>query len=223
MATELQPFDNTNDIESNDHEKTQLIPTKEIAKNTVRVITFDILRGLIMIFMALDHCHGVISTKAGSESYITHDPTYYNTFNGNLILSIYHFLLRLISHTCAPGFFLLMGFGMIYFYKHRINKLKWTHKTTITHLIIRGFILILISQPLRYIQSWYYSGNHKLYFRPKILFALGVNMILITPFIFIEYIINNTQKQTQTHNKPRYKKQQQYNKTQQQPKQQIQQ
>jgi uncharacterized membrane protein len=56
--------------------------------------------------------------------------------------NIAEFLTRFVTHICAPGFFFLMGIGMILFAQSR-RSLGWPEKKITRHLAVRGIILIL--------------------------------------------------------------------------------
>ncbi|MEE8258703.1 MAG: hypothetical protein V3R20_03335, partial [Sphingomonadales bacterium] len=71
-----------------------------------RLANLDIIRGLIMVFMALDHVR-LYFTNAGAP------PEDFS--EGGLIL----FLVRWITHFCAPGFFFLAGAGVFLFEQTR--------------------------------------------------------------------------------------------------------
>ena len=68
-----------------------------------RVRSIDVLRGLIMVVMALDHV-GLMVGRFHSQEMWAGAWTRYS--------SALPFLTRLVTHFCAPGFFLLMGVGL---------------------------------------------------------------------------------------------------------------
>eukprot|EP01084_Bolivina_argentea_P235877 396773_1 len=70
---------------------------------TKRIESFDMLRGILMILMALDHTHSALSRNPSHDYYynIGSGDFYLSVFNDNIHLSIYHFLLRLLCHLCA--------------------------------------------------------------------------------------------------------------------------
>src|SRR5580692_1536672 len=63
-----------------------------------RVASIDIVRGLAMVFMALDHTRDFICN-------IPFEPEDINQTWG------FYFLVRWVTHLCAPGFFFLAGVG----------------------------------------------------------------------------------------------------------------
>ena len=64
-----------------------------------RIGSVDIVRGLIMVFMALDHVRDYVSRDHFAPE---------NLARGTAAL----FATRWITHFCAPGFFLLAGVGI---------------------------------------------------------------------------------------------------------------
>jgi uncharacterized membrane protein len=74
-----------------------------VAPQTSRLLPVDALRGLIMVFMALDHAkHFVAQKHPSGEMWGGPFPTYTDPLA---------FLTRLVTHLSAPGFFFLMGIG----------------------------------------------------------------------------------------------------------------
>ena len=72
-----------------------------------RLFPLDALRGLIIVFMALDHANYFIAQQHSSGE---HWGGSFPTYNSAL-----PFLTRLVTHFSAPGFFFLMGVGMLLF------------------------------------------------------------------------------------------------------------
>ena len=85
--------------------------------------------------MALDHANYFIAQQHSSgEHWGGTFPSY---------SSILPFLTRFVTHFSAPGFFFLMGVGMLLFAESRKNK-AWNRWRIIGHFWIRGIALILI-------------------------------------------------------------------------------
>jgi len=94
-----------------------------------RVESIDVLRGIILMLMALDHCRDFFHLYAFQYS-----PEDLN-FTTPLV-----FFTRWITHFCAPAFIVLTGISA-YLYQHK-NSL--THKELASYLLIRGAILIVL-------------------------------------------------------------------------------
>ncbi len=104
---------------------------------THRLDSVDLLRGFIMVVMALDHASAFIAKVHFSEFWGFPLPDY----NDNGL----HFFTRFITHICAPGFFLLMGIGMSAFAKNRKSK-GWSNRKIATYFLKRGLIILLAHQ-----------------------------------------------------------------------------
>ncbi|HEX6496027.1 MAG TPA: heparan-alpha-glucosaminide N-acetyltransferase domain-containing protein [Acidobacteriaceae bacterium] len=68
------------------------------ATRSSRIVSVDLLRGLVMVVMALDHVRDYFSGAAYPAEDIAHT-------------SLALFLTRVVTHFCAPVFFLLAGTG----------------------------------------------------------------------------------------------------------------
>jgi uncharacterized membrane protein len=133
-----------------------------------RLGSIDALRGLIIVLMALDHANYFVANQHSTgEHWGGPFPTYTSTFA---------FLTRFVTHLCAPGFFALMGAGMILFAESRRGK-GWTEWALIRHFTIRGGLLIAL-QFILINRAWELGPNP---FPPVyigVLAALGGAMIL---------------------------------------------
>ncbi len=133
-----------------------------------RALPLDLLRGLIIIFMALDHANYFVAQQHSSGEYWGGPiPTFPTTLA---------FLTRLVTHFCAPGFFFLMGTGMSLFAESRREK-NWSEWRIIQHFLVRGAFLIILQVFL--INYIWRSGP--IYFPQTyigVLIALGGGMIL---------------------------------------------
>ncbi len=100
-----------------------------------RLLPLDILRGLILVLMAIDHANYFVARMHPTgEFWGVSLPRYKN---------IAEFLTRFVTHICAPGFFFLMGVGMVLFANSR-RSLGWSEGKISQHLFYRGFILIFL-------------------------------------------------------------------------------
>lgn len=91
-----------------------------------RLESIDIVRGLIMIIMALDHVRDFFSFTAYRPDDVTQ-------------ASVWLFSTRWITHLCAPTFVFLSGIS-IYLYFNKVGDLK---KTSV-FLLTRGLWLIVV-------------------------------------------------------------------------------
>lgn len=138
-----------------------------------RLFPLDALRGVIIVFMALDHANYFIARQHSSGEY------WGGTF------PIYHsalpFLTRLVTHFSAPGFFFLMGVSMLLFSESR-RELGWKPWQFIGHFMIRGSVLIMLQ--LFLINPIWKAGSE---FFPEtyigVIIALGGTMILGSLFL----------------------------------------
>jgi len=150
-------------------EKDETQPRKEMTQKAARLLPLDALRGLIIVFMALDHANLFIAQKHSPGEYWGGGfPVYYDTLA---------FLTRFVTHLCAPGFFFLMGAGMMLFATSR-QKRGWGKWAIIRHFFIRGGLLIVL-QLLVVNRAWELSPSGwgvRTY--AGVLFALGGTMIL---------------------------------------------
>ena len=134
-----------------------------------RLLPLDALRGLIIVLMALDHANLFVAQQHPSGEYwggpfpLYRDPV--------------AFLTRLVTHLSAPGFFFLMGVGMVLFARSRQTQ-GWGRWTIIRHFLIRGGLLIAL-QLLVVNRAWELSpGGWGLDVYIGVLFALGGAMML---------------------------------------------
>jgi uncharacterized membrane protein len=114
-----------------------LIPESSLASVTTTTPRFNALdahRGLIMVLMAVDHASYFIARVHSAEFWGVTLPSYPNAF---------WFWTRWITHLCAPGFFLLMGIGMVLFAVSR-RKAGWSENRITEFFVIRGILLILL-------------------------------------------------------------------------------
>lgn len=134
-----------------------------------RLLSVDALRGLIIVFMALDHANHFVAQKHSSGEYWGGPfPVYHD---------VLAFLTRLVTHLSAPGFFFLMGVGMLLFANSR-RKRGWSTWAVVRHFLVRGAVLIAL-QLLVVNRIWEVSpGGWGLEIYVGVLCALGGTMIL---------------------------------------------
>ncbi|MEJ2550570.1 MAG: heparan-alpha-glucosaminide N-acetyltransferase domain-containing protein [Anaerolineales bacterium] len=98
-----------------------------------RLLSVDALRGLMIVLMALDHANYLVALRHRSGEYWG---GYFPVYDDPLA-----FVNRFVTHLCAPGFFFLMGAGMLLFAESRREK-GWSRWQILRHFWIRGAVLI---------------------------------------------------------------------------------
>ena len=107
----------------------------DVRDTSVRLAPLDALRGLIIVVMALDHANAFIAHQhPPPELWIAPTAPPPNTLA---------FLTRFVTHFAAPGFFFLMGAGMVLLAESR-RRLGWPHGAIVRHLLTRGALLIAL-------------------------------------------------------------------------------
>lgn len=101
-----------------------------------RLPPLDALRGTIMILMAIDHASLFVRRWHPFEVWNQPLPDYPD---------LAALLTRVVTHPCAPGFFFLMGAGMILFADSR-RRLGWSWGRITGQLALRGLLLIVLEQ-----------------------------------------------------------------------------
>ena len=152
--------DPLNDNGATQHAQKAVAPARSLAP--------DLLRGFLMILMAIDHCavslgawpHGV---ALESEA----DGTVVNTWNDPVA-----WVARMLTHLCAPGFMFLLGMGIVYFGRSR-SKLGWSFGQMAQHFAIRAFVLAAVNELMFIVLM-----GGKLLILNIILLALAVNYLL---------------------------------------------
>jgi uncharacterized membrane protein len=133
-----------------------------------RVPAIDILRGIIMVVMALDHTRDYFHTGA-----LVYDPTDLSQSNTAV------FLTRWITHFCAPGFLFLAGLSAY------IKRNRTSRRALARYLLTRGLWLMLLDiVVLRFavLFNFYLSYNIL-----SILWLIGGCMVMLAGVIYLRY------------------------------------
>jgi uncharacterized membrane protein len=137
-------------------------------EKTQRVESIDLLRGVVMVIMALDHTRHFF--HEGAMNYNISD---FNTTNSAL------FFTRFITHYCAPIFVFLAGTSA---YLYGRNKPK---KTLFNYLFSRGIWLIFLEIFLNNF-LWRFNISYK-FIVIQVLWAIGLSMICLSFLIYFRY------------------------------------
>lgn len=135
-----------------------------------RIYSIDLLRGIIMVIMALDHTRDFIHSDA-----FLHDPLDIETTS----LALY--FTRWITHFCAPIFIFLSGVSIYLqtFRKSKIELSKFLFKRGLwlifVEFIIMGFL-------------WSFNFQFPMFFL-QVIWAIGISMVFMSVLIHLPYTL----------------------------------
>src|SRR5271170_6924493 len=130
------------------------------ATGAQRIVSLDIMRGLVMVIMALDHTRDFFTNLRFEPENLAH--THYALF-----------FTRWITHFCAPLFFFLAGTGAFFYGRRRttqaLSRFLWT----------RGLWLIVVEFTVvgtawTFMFPWGFFG---------VIWALGACMVLMAAVV----------------------------------------
>jgi len=142
-----------------------------------RLFALDALRGLLMVWMALDHANAMVAQKHSTgEMWGGRFPAYHDALS---------FLTRLVTHPCAPGFFFLMGASMVLL-AHARRERGATRWAVSRHLFVRGLVILALKLVVVN-RAWELSpGGWGIRLYIGVLFALGANMLLGSVLVWLK-------------------------------------
>ena len=135
-----------------------------------RIESIDILRGIVMVIMALDHVRDFFHVAGNTD-----DPLNFATTTPLL------FFTRWITHFCAPIFVFLAG-SSIY-----LMCQKKTKKELSIFLITRGFWLVIV-EVIIITLGWTFNPLYNLLIL-QVIWAIGISMILMGLLVQLPYKI----------------------------------
>ena len=133
-----------------------------------RITSIDLLRGFIMIIMALDHVRDYFHADA-----FLYDPLDLNQ------TSVVLYFTRWITHFCAPIFVLLAGTSAF------LSGQRKTKKELAAFLVKRGIWLIILEETAINF-SWFFNP-HFSFFIFGVIWVLGLSMICLAALIFLPW------------------------------------
>ncbi|NML19535.1 DUF1624 domain-containing protein [Pseudoflavitalea sp. G-6-1-2] len=145
---------------------TLLTGSATVPAKSRRIESIDLLRGFIIIIMALDHVRDYFH----AYSYV-HDPTDLQH------TSVPIFITRWITHYCAPIFTLLAGVSA------SLYGLKNGRKSLSVFLFTRGLWLVLLE--LAYVTLMWTFNPHYPAFILQVIWALGISMMALALLIHL--------------------------------------
>lgn len=136
-----------------------------VVAKRVRIESINVVRGVIMILMALDHVRDFF----GNSGFNPTDPA---------TTTIPLFFTRWITHFCAPVFFLLTGAGA-YLSLGRKSKRELSR-----FLLTRGLWLIFLELTITRCLGWQFNFDYHLTVL-LVLWALGWAMIVLSALVYL--------------------------------------
>lgn len=138
-----------------------------------RIASIDILRGLVMVIMALDHIRDYFHLGVFGG---LNDPSNLETTTPIL------FFTRFITHFCAPIFIFLAGTsGYLYSLKQSKHQLS---KFFLTRGLWLIFVEIVIMNFL-----WWFDISYG-FINLQVIWAIGVCMVMMSVFIYLPFSLN---------------------------------
>ncbi len=136
-----------------------------------RVETIDVIRGVVMVIMALDHVRDLLHTPA-----LTQDPTDLATTTAPI------FLTRWITHLCAPTFVFLSGTSAYLSLQRRSTSDRAATAAGVesarSFLLKRGLVLILLEITLINFAFWTDIQFRSLML--QVIFVIGGGLVLLS-------------------------------------------
>jgi uncharacterized membrane protein len=142
--------------------------TLSLTSDKKRIQSIDLLRGIIMIIMALDHTRDFFHVKG-----LTGDPLNENTTDVAL------YATRWITHFCAPTFVFLSGLSAW------LQAQRKSKKELSFFLVTRGLWLIIVDL---FIMSFAFTADiHYSVFILETLWSIGAGMIVLGLMIWLPF------------------------------------
>jgi uncharacterized membrane protein len=136
-----------------------------VVAKRVRIESIDVVRGVIMILMALDHVRDFFGNSGLNPT----DPA---------TTTIPLFFTRWITHFCAPVFFLLTGTGAY------LSLRKQTKRELSRFLFTRGLWLIFLELTVTRCLGWQFNFDYHVTML-IVLWALGWAMIVLSVLVYL--------------------------------------
>ncbi|MHA4807118.1 DUF1624 domain-containing protein [Flavitalea flava] len=141
-------------------------PTIQAVK-TKRIESIDLLRGIVMIIMALDHVRDYFHGSA-----YLFDPTDLSQTSPPI------FFTRWITHFCAPVFMLLAGVSAF------LYGAKRSRKELSFFLLTRG-VWLLLAELFLITLGWSFNPHYPVYIL-QVIWAFGISMIVLSALIYLD-------------------------------------
>ena len=133
--------------------------------STKRIRSVDILRGIVMVLMAIDHVRVYSGIPAGGQT-------------------IPVFFTRWITHFCVPAFVFFAGTSA-FLYSQKINN----QKSLSCYLLLRGLLLVFLELTLiRF--CWTFNLNYRDFMLAGVIWMLGYCMVFMSACVWLSPQVN---------------------------------
>ena len=133
-----------------------------------RIYSIDILRGLVMVLMALDHTRDFFHAEA-----FTKDPLDPAT------TTVLMFFTRFVTHYCAPVFVFLAGISIF------LQSLRKSRQELSRFLLTRGLWLIAV-EVILITFAWTFDFRFSVLVL-QVIWAIGISMVFMSLIIYLPY------------------------------------
>ena len=154
-----QPVDST---------RTALAQTKAANRPSRRALAPDLLRGTLMVLMALDHVPLALGTfRHGTGQTSEADGEVVHEWNRAIA-----YTTRTMTHLCGPGFTFLLGMGVVYLSESR-SRLGWSSARLLRYFAVRTLVLTGITV----LMGFLFTGG-RIWFMNAVMFSLAIDLFL---------------------------------------------
>ncbi|MBC8028564.1 MAG: DUF1624 domain-containing protein [Pyrinomonadaceae bacterium] len=144
-------------------------PPRPVTPTTTRIDSIDLLRGIVMVIMMLDHTRDFVHR----DVLLGFDPT--DLARTNVVL----FFTRWITHFCAPVFVFLAGTGAYLQFARGKSKRELSR-----FLLTRGLWLIVLEFTVIRVAVTF-NVDYSFLGGLQVIWALGVSMIVLAALIYL--------------------------------------
>lgn len=155
---------------SSEPPKSSPSPTRQVAP--------DLLRGVLMILMALDHCSVSLGAYPHGTGVVSEAASVV-IVEWNKALP---YLLRTSTHLVASGFSLLMGLGIAFFVSSRSQQRDkgWTVSRQLRHIVTRSLAIVVVNFLSIQLTAYLRSGfSQPIYILNAVLWALAIDYLFV--------------------------------------------
>ncbi|MBW2432930.1 MAG: DUF1624 domain-containing protein [Deltaproteobacteria bacterium] len=139
-----------------------------------RLPAIDTMRGIVMVLMAMDHAsHAFNAHRYTADSFMW--------YQAGADIPVVQFLVRWVTHLCAPTFLFLAGFVLALSVSRRLDRGDPQHRID-REILIRGIFILLLDP---FWMSFGFGGNAIF----QVLFAIGASFCLMVPLRRLNLIV----------------------------------